>query len=185
MVVRITSGGYTCHNLHLWVVRPHCAHQLCEGREDVGYVLVLLNDVVGAEVHGDDIRGVGLQPAVQLVLVRNVDGKEARVAFVVTVVLGVFAVVLGLSRAHEVHRGPLRTLQFFPEKRAPANDLGDGVTKGHVAERGILGRDGAQERQDSKEAQGYHDDKLFDAALSTRVDKGGIRPLSSLYTSSP
>lgn len=96
-------------------MRPHSIHQLCERRDDIGYRLVLLHDVVGSEMHGDYIGGVGLEPAIELVLVRDVDGQEARVAFVVAVILVVAAVVLGLAGADPVDARPLGGLEPLPK----------------------------------------------------------------------
>ena len=91
-------------------------------------------------MHGNHIGRVRLQPAVQLVLGRNVDGQEARVALVVAVVRRVFAVILGPPAADEVDARPFgRLQQLGPQLGAPAHDLGDGVAEGHVAQRAVLG----------------------------------------------
>lgn len=109
-------------------------------------------------MHGDDVGRVGLQPADELLLVGDVDGQEPRVALVVAVVLGVLAVVLRLARADPVDAGPLGALQLLPQLGAPADDLGDGVAKGHVAQRrGVLGLDSAGGREGlDEEGLGEH-----------------------------
>jgi len=97
-------------------------------------------DVVGAQVHCDDIGRVLLQPAHQLLLVGNVDGQKPRVALVVAIVLCVAAVVLPAAGPDEIDLCPLGRLQLVPQLGSPADNLGDGVAKGHVAERGVLCR---------------------------------------------
>lgn len=137
----------TYHDLHFGVVRPHRPDELRERRDDIRNRLILLHDVVGAQVHGDHVGGIILQPAIQLVLVRDVDGQEPRVALVVAVVLAISAVVFGFAAADKVYGGPLGGLEFLPEERAPADDFGDGVAEGHVAQGGVLGYGDAQQRQ--------------------------------------
>ena len=87
----------TAHSLE-----AHLLGQRGKGSNDVGDRLALLGDIVGAEMHGDDIGRVLLQPAHELLLVRDVDGQEARVSLIVTVLLGVSAVVLRLARPDKV-----------------------------------------------------------------------------------
>lgn len=57
--------------------------------------------------------------------------------FIVAIVLGVFAIVLGFPAADEVCAGVLGGLQLFPEFGAPADDFCDGIAEGHVPEGGI------------------------------------------------
>jgi hypothetical protein len=61
----------------------------------------LLHDIIGSKMHRNNIRGVRLQPPIQLVLVRDIDGKKPAVAFIVAVVLCVSAVVQ-FTVAHSV-----------------------------------------------------------------------------------
>jgi hypothetical protein len=93
-------------------------------------------------MHSHHIRGVRLQPSLQLISVRDVDGQEAAVALVVTVVFGVAAVVFCFTGADEIDAGPFGGLQLLPEFGAPANDFGDAVAKGHVADGGVGGLGG-------------------------------------------
>lgn len=129
----------THHNLDLGVVVTHLLDEGGESSDDIIGGLVLLDNVVGAQVHGDHIGRVFLEPADELFLVGDVDSQETGVALVVTVVLGVAAVVLCPSGTYEVDIGPLGRLQLVPELGAPAGDLGDGVTEGHEPEAGVVG----------------------------------------------
>lgn len=98
-------------------------------------------------MHRNHIGGILSQPALQLVLVRDIDGLEARMAFAVAVVPVVAAVEVGTDGTDEVHVGELGGLEALPEFGAPALDLGYRVAKGHVAEGlGGLGKRGAREK---------------------------------------
>ena len=68
----------THNNPHHRIARPHLIHQLPQRRENLLRLAVPAKDVVGPEVHGDDVGGVLLQPIDQLVLGRDVDRQEAR-----------------------------------------------------------------------------------------------------------
>lgn len=125
-------------------MRPHSPHQLGKRSYNIRSRLALLHDIIRPKMHRHDIRRVPRQPAIQLILVRNIDGQEPRVALVVAVVLCVAAVVFRLARPHKVDglAGPFgHRLQLVPEHGAPADDFGDGVAEGHVAQRGggVLG----------------------------------------------
>lgn len=95
-------GGKTYHNLDLGVMRPHLPNQRGKRRNNVIDILALLHDIVGAQVHADDVGRVLLQPPDQLLLAGDVDGQETRVALVVAVVFCVAAVVLGLAGPDKV-----------------------------------------------------------------------------------
>lgn len=90
-------------------------------------------------MHGNHIRRVRLQPAVQLLLVRDVDGQESAMALVVAIILGVFAAVFCFAGAYEIYGSPFRGLQPFPEFGTPADNFRDAVAKGHVANGGVCG----------------------------------------------
>jgi hypothetical protein len=90
-------------------------------------------------MHSNHIRGVRLEPAIQLVFVGDVDGEKAAVALVIAVVFGVFAVVLCLTGAYEVDGGPFGGLKFLPEFGAPADDFSDAVAERHISDGGVCG----------------------------------------------
>lgn len=149
---------------------PHRRNELGEGRNDISNSLILLHNIVRAKMHRDDIRRVGPQPAIQLILVGNVDGQEARVALVVTVILVVATVVLGPARADEVDVGPFGRLKLVPELGAPAYNLGYRVAKGHVAERDVL----CSGRSDQAEGEGFernHGYEMREKATENNVGK--------------
>src|SRR4051812_33400346 len=120
-----TGSQSTYHNLHSGVAITHLLDQSRERSNDVGRGLALLDDIVGTQMHRDNISRVLLQPAHKLLLVRNVDGKESRVALIVPIILGVFAAIFIPSGSDKVHRGPLCGLQFVPQLGPPAGDLSD------------------------------------------------------------
>lgn len=101
-----------------------------------------MHDIVRAQMHGNHIRRIRLQPSLQLVLLRNLNGEKARVTLMVSIVLCIRAVSIMGRGAHKVDRREFRTLEFFPEFRAPANIVGDAVAKGHVADVSISGHCG-------------------------------------------
>lgn len=105
-------------------------------------------------MHGNQVCRVLFEPAVELVFVCDVDGEEARVAFVVAVVFGVFAagLVFVFAAADEVYGGEVGGLQFVPEFGAPADDFRDAVAKGHVADWcGLGGGEGEDEGEEVSE----------------------------------
>jgi len=69
----------THNNPHHRIARPHLIHQLPERRENLLRLAISAKDVVGPEVHGDNVGRVLLQPVDQLVLGRNIDRQEAGV----------------------------------------------------------------------------------------------------------
>lgn len=78
-------------------------------------------------MHADHIRWILRQPADQLVLVGDVDRLEARVTFMVAVVVGDGAAgrVLRRQRPNEIDVLVAGLLQPRPEDAAPADDLRD------------------------------------------------------------
>jgi hypothetical protein len=162
-----TREERTYYDFYLGVLSPHSPDQLREGSDDVRHSLVLLYNIVGSQVHGHHVGRILVEPAVELVLVGNVDGQKARVAFIVAVVFGVAAVVLRLAGADKVNGFPLGGLQLFPEQGAPADDFGDGVPKGHEAEGGVLGEGATGQGREKKVLEGDHLDAWWceDAAV--------------------
>jgi hypothetical protein len=119
----------------------------------------LLDDIIGSKMHCNNIRGVRLQPPIELVLIRDIDSKKPAVAFIVAVVLGVSAVVLCFPAADPVHGRPFSGLETFPELGAPADDLGDAVAEGHEADGrvGRLGGRGSCDGSEEEQLEGDHD----------------------------
>lgn len=149
---------YTYHNLRLRVARPHRAHKRREGLDDIRHRLTLLHDIISPQMHRNHIRGIRLQPPLQLLLLHDINGQEPRVALIVAVVLRVFAVVLGFARPDKVYSRPLGGLEFLPEFGAPADNLRDGVAEGHVAEGDgrVLGEGSGGEGRQGEQLEGDH-----------------------------
>lgn len=122
-------------------------------------------------MHGNYISRIRLQPSVQLIPVRNINGKEARVTLVIPVIFCVSAVVLVLAAADKVYRSPFRGLQLGPEFATPANYLRDTIAKGHVPD--LWGRrlraGCCGEYGQGDEAEGYHFSSWKPATLYTTL----------------
>lgn len=97
-------------------------------------------------MHRNHIRGIRLQPPIQLPFIRDIDSKETRVAFVVAIVGRVAAVIFGFAAADKVHGGGVERggLETLPEFGAPADYLGYAVAEGHVADCGVGGLGGGR-----------------------------------------
>lgn len=102
-------------------------------------------------MHRHDIRGVLLQPPYKLVLVRDVDGLETSVAFVVAVVVDPGAGGGGCHGPDEIE-GVGGGGETLVEVRAPAAEFGDGVAEGHVAD--CLG-EGGEGEEEEREGEGW------------------------------
>jgi len=94
-------AGRTYEDSHLWVCIPHLLHHGGVGGDDLVGPLAA-REVVGAQMHRDDVGWIGLQPVDKLLLARDVGGRVAAVALVVLVVARVLAAagavgVLGLG----------------------------------------------------------------------------------------
>lgn len=148
--------GESYHNLRLRILRPHSSHQLRKRRNNIRHRLVLLHDIIGPQMHRDHICRILGQPAIELILARDVDRQETGVALVVAVVLVVGAIVLGFAGADEIDALPFGGLELFPEEGAPANDFRDGVAEGHVPECGVLGGGEGDKAREGEMFEGDH-----------------------------
>jgi hypothetical protein len=85
-------------------------------------------------MHGNHVCRIRLQPSLQLVLLRNLHGKKARVTLMVPIVLCIRAISIMGRGAHKVDGREFSALKFFPEFEAPTDIVGDAIAKGHVAD---------------------------------------------------
>jgi len=158
VTLRRYTGKYrkeqTHHNLHPRIRPPHTPHQRPKRLDNIRHRLILLHNIIRTQMHRNHVRGICLQPPIQLPFIRNVDSEETRVAFVVAVVGRVRAVVFGFAAADKVYGGGVegRGLEALPELGAPADYLGYGVAEGHVADWGV-GDLGGCEREEGGEGE--------------------------------
>jgi hypothetical protein len=61
---RLSADRDTYNNLHLRITRPHRRNQFGKGSNNIACRLALLHDVIRAQMHGNHIRWVCLQPPV-------------------------------------------------------------------------------------------------------------------------
>jgi len=57
-------------------MRPHRRHELRKRSNNIRHRLALLHDIIRAQMHRNNIRGICLQPSIKLILVRDIDGQE-------------------------------------------------------------------------------------------------------------
>jgi len=123
---------------------------------NIPHRLILLHNIICAQMHRNYICRITFQPSIQLPFIRNVDSEETRVAFVVAVVGRVATVVFGFAAADEVDGGRVegRGLEALPEFGAPADYFGYGVAEGHVADWGVGGLGGCRREQAGEGEEG-------------------------------
>jgi len=110
----------TYQNLHRRLAGPHLLHERVEGAKYRARRLVA-PDVIGPQVHHDDV-GLGLgEPAHELVLPRNIRGEEPTVALVLPVVGE--ATTLAGQRPDKVRVLDAGVLEVPPEEGSPASLL--------------------------------------------------------------
>jgi len=146
----------THHNLHPRIRPPHTPHQRPERLDNIRNRLILLHNIIRAQMHRNHIRRITFQPPIQLPFIRNIDSEETRVAFVVAVIGRVAAVVFGLAAADKVYGGGVegRGLEKMVEFGAPADYFGYGVAEGHVADWGVGGLGGCRREQAGEGEEG-------------------------------
>lgn len=64
-------------DFHLRITIPHNRNQRIKSLNNIRNRFVLLHNIIGTEMHGNHICGILLQPANQLLVIRDVDGQEA------------------------------------------------------------------------------------------------------------